>query len=84
MLAGAAGATALAAALNPTKADAADVARTEFHLAGRRLRVDRRAPHTLGVAARRLSRGSARLLRALVVLEDGRELTLDRALRRCR
>jgi N-acetylglucosamine-6-sulfatase len=64
-------------------ADARSVAQAEFRLAGRRLGVDRRAPYRLGVAKRRLSRRSARLLRALVVFSDGRQLTLDRSLRRC-
>jgi arylsulfatase A-like enzyme len=63
--------------------DARRVGRAEFRLAGRRVRVDRRAPFTVGVAKRRLSARRERLLRAMLVFSDGREQTLDRRLRRC-
>jgi N-acetylglucosamine-6-sulfatase len=70
-------------AVRITGGDVRQVVRTDFRLAGRRIRADVRAPFTADIAKRRLNRRSAKLLRVLVVFADGRELTLDRRLRSC-
>jgi N-acetylglucosamine-6-sulfatase len=63
--------------------DAGKAARAEFRLAGRRLRVDLRRPFTASVARSRLAARRTRLLRVALRFADGREQTLDRALRAC-
>jgi N-acetylglucosamine-6-sulfatase len=62
--------------------DAASVQRVEFFLRGVRVARDRAAPFRVVFSARRFR--STRVLRARALLADGRVLTLDRAVRRCR
>jgi N-acetylglucosamine-6-sulfatase len=62
--------------------DAGSVQRVEFFLRGVRVARDRAAPFRVVFAARRFR--SARVLRARAVLNDGRIVTLDRRVRRCR
>jgi N-acetylglucosamine-6-sulfatase len=62
--------------------DAASVQQVEFFVRGSRVARDRVAPYRVVLAARRFR--SARVLRARAVLNDGRMITLDRAVRRCR
>jgi N-acetylglucosamine-6-sulfatase len=62
--------------------DAGSVQRVEFFLRGVRVARDRAAPFRVVFAARRFR--STRVLRTRAVLNDGRVVTLDRAVRRCR
>jgi N-acetylglucosamine-6-sulfatase len=62
--------------------DSGSVQRVEFFLRGVRVARDRSAPFRVVFAARRFR--SARVLRARAVLNDGRVMTIDRAVRRCR
>jgi N-acetylglucosamine-6-sulfatase len=62
--------------------DAASVQRVEFFLRGVRVARDRAAPFRVVFAARRFR--PSRFLRVRAVLNDGRVVTLDRAVRRCR
>jgi arylsulfatase A-like enzyme len=62
--------------------DTATAVRAEFRLAGRRVRLDGRAPFTAAIPRARLASAN-RLLRVTVTLGDGRLQTLDRLLRRC-
>jgi N-acetylglucosamine-6-sulfatase len=62
--------------------DAGSVQRVEFFLRGVRVARDRAAPFRVVFAARRFR--STRVLRARAVLNDGRIMTIDRAVRRCR
>jgi hypothetical protein len=62
--------------------DAPSVQYVDFLIRDRRVARDRAAPFRVVFAARRFK--SARVLRTRAVLNDGRILTLDRAVRRCR
>ena len=62
--------------------DAAAVQYVDLLIRGRRVARDRAAPFRVVFAARRFK--SASVLRARAVLNDGRILTLDRAVRRCK
>jgi N-acetylglucosamine-6-sulfatase len=62
--------------------DAGSVQHVEFFLRGTRVARDRAAPFRVVFAARRFK--SARVLRMRAILNDGRIVTLDRAVRRCR
>ena len=61
--------------------DGADVARVDFHVDGRRVARDRRAPFARRV---RVGRRKRPRVQARVVLSDGRQVVLSRAVRRCR
>jgi N-acetylglucosamine-6-sulfatase len=63
-------------------ADAASVDYVDFFIRGRRVARDRAAPYRVVFAARRFR--AARLLRVRAVLEDGRMLTLQHRVRRCK
>jgi N-acetylglucosamine-6-sulfatase len=62
--------------------DIGSVQQVEFFIRGVRVARDRAAPFRVVFAARRFR--SARVLRVRAVLNDGRIVTLDRAVRRCR
>jgi arylsulfatase A-like enzyme len=62
--------------------DAGSVQHVAFFLRGVRVARDRAAPFRVVFAARRFK--SARVLRMRALLNDGRIVTLDRAVRRCR
>jgi N-acetylglucosamine-6-sulfatase len=62
--------------------DAAAVQQVDYLARGKRIARDRKAPFRVVFAARRFK--SARALRILAVLNDGRSVTFDRAVRRCR
>ncbi|MBD0328722.1 MAG: sulfatase [Thermoleophilia bacterium] len=62
--------------------DVRRLATAEFRLAGRRLRVVRRGPYSARVPAAQLGPRN-QLLRVRLRYRDGRELTVDRLLRRC-
>jgi N-acetylglucosamine-6-sulfatase len=62
--------------------DAGSVQQVDFFLRGVRVARDRAAPFRVVFAARRFR--STRVLRVRAVLNDGRMMTLDRAVRRCR
>jgi N-acetylglucosamine-6-sulfatase len=63
-------------------ADVASVGRVDFFIRGRRVARDRAAPYRVVFAARRFR--TARVVRVRAVLEDGRMLTLQRVVRRCK
>jgi N-acetylglucosamine-6-sulfatase len=65
-----------------TGRDAAAVQYVDLLIRGRRVARDRAAPFRVVFAARRFRKAS--VLRARAVLNDGRILTLDRAVRRCK
>jgi N-acetylglucosamine-6-sulfatase len=64
--------------------DAASVERVKFELGGRGVARDNRSPFRRGIGRRHLKRGRKSTLRALLILIDGREMTLDRKVRGCR
>jgi N-acetylglucosamine-6-sulfatase len=63
-------------------ADVASVARADFFIRGRRVARDRKAPYRVVLAAQRFR--TARVVRVRAVLGDGRMLTLQRVVRRCK
>jgi N-acetylglucosamine-6-sulfatase len=62
--------------------DASSIDYVDFFIRGRRVARDRAAPYRIVFAAHRFR--TARVLRVRAVLDDGRLLTLERAVRRCR
>jgi N-acetylglucosamine-6-sulfatase len=62
--------------------DAASIERVDFFIRGRRVARDRAAPYRVVFAGHRFR--TARVLRVRAVLDDGRMLTLERAVRRCK
>jgi arylsulfatase A-like enzyme len=60
------------------------VSRADFSVRGRRVARDRRSPFAKRLSIRRVRRGRRFRVRARVTTGDGRVVTLDRRLRRCR
>jgi hypothetical protein len=56
----------------------------KFILGGRHVARDSRHPFRRSISRKRLRRGHRSTLRALLILTDGREMTLDRKVRGCR
>jgi N-acetylglucosamine-6-sulfatase len=64
--------------------DAKRLVRTDVLVGRRRVALDRRSPFRATIARRKLRAGRRALVRMRVTMRDGRVLTLDRRLRRCR
>jgi N-acetylglucosamine-6-sulfatase len=79
---GAGGCARSTVAARVSGADTATATSVDFRLAGRRVRLDARAPFTAAIPRGRLAR-SNRLLRVTVAFADARRQTIDRLLRRC-
>jgi hypothetical protein len=60
------------------------VERVKFTVGGRHVARDSRGPFRRSISRRHLRRGHRSTLRALLVLIDGREMTVDRKVRGCR